>query len=625
MGSEIASGDSVPTLVSLASSVLGGVIEASASTFFAKYEKRRRPTGHPQNQGESKEPTIGPSTGTLTQRLIDGLDEEAFALRVREAYTWASTIHVQGMTEPTNTEVSTIELRFASVARRFRGSSPTRESFDESYLLRSDKSFLVLGDPGSGKTTTLKRLTLATFNQAEGSQSPKGHSFPILIVCREIDWTLTDLGTEVLSRLGLDPILTERLLADHLIHGKSNMDPAQLRDRIDKLVLDLAGLIIDDVGGLVIVDGIDEVPGRETRIHLTNAIARLRRLCGRAQIVCSSRSGDQVHIEGLSIADLLPLTPTQVSGVLSRRDIDEVAFRKAIAETGMKDLTDRPLFLNHLITVFQNTGKLPERPVDLSGQLIRLLLHEWDEQRRIMRPTDYAMFDNEVKRDFLAEIAFRLTLQRRIVFSERDLLDSYRVIAPAFGLPENQGIKVIREIESHVGIIAEVSDGFQFSHLTLQEYLTAECMVRQGMTDEVAEYLEEYPEVIAVAIALSTRPSLWLTKCLRRARAQLGADWNADPFGNRLGLERPRFVVEVQLGEQLLSLLVLARNARNWEKLAAMSAIRESLAMTERTFNFERRREVIYFSRRIFDQIDVSRQIPPGSIPISIFDLFFDD
>ncbi len=537
----------------------------------------------------------GSDQDAFVQQLLESIDYSAFGLHVRDAYSWASIIHVQGMGGPLSTTESTVPLDYAQIARRFREPGAGHQTFDEATFLQSPANYLILGDPGAGKTTSLRRLVLSVFDQSQPAPVVATIRFPVVIVCRELTQAL---GDALLERFG------------------TRSGPLRLAyDGGESTDLLFAAGVLDELNAVLVVDGVDEIPQASDRNRLLDSLARLGRMCSSARIIVSSRSGDAPHLEGFLTGELLPLTEVQVLRIATQRTDQATEFLEAIRDGGYQDVVDRPLFLDQLLRVYATNGVLPERPVDLARQLVRLLLDEWDQQRRVMRRSAYATFDNGVKQEILSEIAFHLTINGKTRFKESDLVEVYDKIADPFGLPANGAIPVAREIESHVGIIAEIANGFEFTHLTLQEFLCADHISRQTMNDDVAQYLQRYPEVVAVAVALSSRPGPWLTECVRRARS-FDTGMDAGSFASRLGLEQPRFTPSLELGEAIIRLMAqgAGSTASSWKRLLGTEAVRESVNLTTPRFRFVREGGGVRVFRR--DPNDRQRRIGSGLAPI---------
>jgi hypothetical protein len=544
---------------------------------------------------KQKRTTRKSEQSTLVQKLLNSIDYSAFSLHVRDAYSWASIIHVQGMGAPLSTTESTVPLDYSQIARRFREPGSGSQSFDEATFLQSQANFLILGDPGAGKTTSLRRLVLSVLDQSQPDAEVSKIRFPVVIVCRELTQGFGDALLECFgTRSG--PV---RLAYD----GNESTD------------LLFAAAVLDELNAVLVVDGVDEIPQASDRNRLLDSLNRLGRMCSAARIIVSSRSGDAPHLDGFLTGELLPLTETQVLHIARQRTSQATEFLDAIHNGGYHDVVDRPLFLDQLLRVYTTSGVLPERPVDLARQLVRLLLNEWDQQRRVVRRSAYATFDNGVKQEVLSEIAFYLTMSGKTRFQESDLIEIYDRIADPFGLPVNGALTVVREIESHVGIIAEIPNGFEFTHLTLQEFLCADHISRQTMNDDVAQYLQRYPEVVAVAVALSSRPGPWLIECVRRARS-FDTGMDAGSFAGRLGLEQPRFTPSLELGESIIRLMAQGAGSAisSWNRLLATEAVRESLNLTTSRFRFVREGAGVRVYRR--DPNDRMRRIGAGLAPI---------
>ena len=174
-----------------------------------------------------------------------------------------------------------------------------------------------------------------------------------------------------------------------------------------------------------------------------------------------------------------------------------------------------------------------------------------------------------------------------------------------------------------MGIVTEMANGFQFSHFTMQEYLCADYLLRRPIDKEVAGYLQRFPAVVAVTVALSSEPTLWLKECLR-LRSTFRPPRLVNAFVSRLGLERPRFSADIDLGEAVLKLMALADAAdvANWVRLSEIPAVRASIALTRDRFDFERRAETVALVRRQRPESGLRHRPAFNIVPLPIFKLF---
>jgi hypothetical protein len=159
--------------------------------------------------------------------------------------------------------------------------------------------------------------------------------------------------------------------------------------------------------------------------------------------------------------------------------------------------------------------------------------------------------------DFLSAFSYELTYKMQAKrFSELDLVDCYKKICQKFRLPEDQAIEVAREIETHTGIIAVASKfTFEFTHLSLQEYLCANYIVREPRAGQIPNYIRVYPAPLAVAIALASEPSTWFADFILTYGDTRYFDERAlQIFVARLIDEKPRFVPSSSLGLSILQL-----------------------------------------------------------------------
>jgi hypothetical protein len=220
-----------------------------------------------------------------------------------------------------------------------------------------------------------------------------------------------------------------------------------------------------------------------------------------------------------------------------------------------QDIADRPLLLTQLLFIYKRYGYLPEQPNQIYKKVVALLLHEWDAERRIARTSKYSTFVPERKAAFLSALAYHLTFRiRQKTFSVDDLRRAYIAIREQFGLPFEEATQVASELETHTGIIvAAGSFSYEFSHLSLQEYLCADYLVREPFAEFMSEYMSLYPAPVAVAVSLAAEPSSWFAALfLQRQR-----DYSSEllhSFLSRILLERPFFSFSEPFGVALLKL-----------------------------------------------------------------------
>ena len=452
--------------------------------------------------------------------------------------------------------IGTVELGFSSIPRKF-GSHNKSKSLNEIDVLLEDSHFAVLGDPGAGKTTTLRRL--ATMVSANGEFSDHDQfRFVVLVVCRSVQWSA---NRDLYDVLGDIIGVTEKLARD-----------------LDNPELAIRTLLNN--GALVVIDGLDEVPESQ-RSQLEQDIITLGMHLDKGKIIVSCRSGAyETRLTGFKTAEILPLSDAQIREIVTEFLGNEApGFFAALLRPDhpSRDLANRPLFLGQLVNIYQRRAKIPDRPIDLYDAIVHLVLEKWDLSRDVKRQSRYANFTVDDKKRFLAELALHLIANDMIRFSRVDLVEAYGTLAEQYGLPRADAMAVVKEIESHTGLIVDSGDGFEFSHLSLQEFLAADALLRGPRTNFI-DWWERFAEEAAIALALASDANGVLGELVE----QLTPHVEARPlqvFLHRLGQEQPRFKRDKRLGDRILYLLFKAhtKNVITGERLAGSGAIKGSV------------------------------------------------
>lgn len=183
----------------------------------------------------------------------------------------------------------------------------------------SDRALLILGEPGTGKTTTLLRLARELVYVAEQDVTQ-----PIPVVLNLSSWAEEQLAL-------MDWAVAELITKYQIPH---TMSRPWLED--DKLVL--------------LLDGLDEVPGRQ-RAECVTAINQFRADHGLTGIVVCSRSHEyettDIRLKMGGAIVLQTLTPDQVDSYLAAAGTRLSRLRMAIQDdVTLRKMAQSPLMLN---------------------------------------------------------------------------------------------------------------------------------------------------------------------------------------------------------------------------------------------------------------------------------------
>jgi len=395
----------------------------------------------------------------------------------------------------------------------------------ETTLLNLETNAVILGQPGAGKTTSMKRLyqLLSTKTNEESQQTP------LVIRLRDLKEFEYSFFSFLLQSFVPSIIIYEdsRELNIEDFNGEesiqlvndSRVRNANLREDRIELVRFISKLI-ENCGILLILDGYDEVPG-EFQQTIVTELTDLTKHLAQSKFILTSRSNDfDINLDNSVEFEICPLTEEQLkkfshNWLLPESKAQE--FIKQIKTSPYYDTMIRPLSLSHLCAIYERIGKIPDKPKTIHRKIVGLLIEEWDEQREVNRNSIYDNFEQDRKFEFLANFAFLLTVKyNTTTFTKEQLEIIYSGFHANFGLPMYDLKNVVREIETHTGIIVCISrDEYEFAHKSTQEYLTGEYLVKLPSIPTNVRTLLKLPNELAIAVSLSSSASLYLTSIIQ--------------------------------------------------------------------------------------------------------------
>jgi|GEM_PF-2285801 len=401
---------------------------------------------------------------------------------------------------------------------------------------------VILGQPGAGKTTSMKKLCL----QLIASSQTEISTVPLLVRFRDIKDT-NFRGNIILRELA------RVLPLQFNLSGKAFSKADDIDGFFQELKEALLLRFVDDLNITIVLDGFDEFPNNDRKAQLAQDLRSLALSLLKSRVIVTCRTGEfPYEIENARTFEIAPLSAEQVHQFanrwLGRGNAEQATdFIQALNQSPFADTAIKPLSLAHLCAIYERIGKIPDRPKTVYRKIVALLLEEWDQQRSVKRPSRYAKFEPDRKFEFLSHLAFVLTAQSKSsVFGREQLLQAYRQISANFGLDSSQAADVVVEIESHTGLFLQSGfDQYEFVHKSLQEYLAAEYIVKLPSIPTARETLSVLGAELAIAVSVSSNPSLYLADLAINilSRTELPPTFY-DAFLSRLLLERPDFHVE---------------------------------------------------------------------------------
>ncbi len=426
-----------------------------------------------------------------------------------------------------------IDLFLSPLKFRFDEFEKTARINGNLLIKQFEKNKIIYGGAGAGKTTLVKKIC------SEYLDNPEKHPFtcPLVIRFREIDYTNHNYG----EHFSLFSILIENLG----IQIKFPLEKISLfYKEYNGLLKQIIVSFLDDCNILLIADGFDEIPNSKLKCRIERDFYELALSLDRARFILTSRNNDfLLKLPNTDDYEICPLNDVQIKKIirkwLNNKEETEDLYSK-IKISPYYDTTMRPLTLSHLCAIYERRKSIPPKPRYIYDFILNLLLEAWDQQRNIIRPSDYAEFYIEKKKEFLAHLSFWFSFHlKKNVFSSEDVRNCYTKIHKAHNLPPSQAKKVVTELESHTGLFVQIGyNSYEFSHKSIQEFLTAKYIYSLPKIPE-SDILKALPNETAIAVCLSSSPNEYFEIFIKDFKKYDAHFWNT--FLSRIIDESPDF------------------------------------------------------------------------------------
>ena len=365
--------------------------------------------------------------------------------------------------------------------------------------------FVLIGLPGSGKSTLFRRIALAfaESNEATLIDWEKGDKLPIYI-------RLRNLGIYLSSNKDKHCEPSAGILIQYLLQHLQNDENLAISDAVFEEFLGEGKCI-------VLLDGLDEV--QENRVEVAQIVnAFITKYGGFGNwIGISSRpkgfEGDtrlQLSRAKLSVFEVLPLSIENIKILINNilllietkrttRDQDYRKLCNCILENkNLKTIAGIPLFCSALVQVYKYHGaELPQRRVDILEEISDLLLGFWYAQAsEIKFPERLAQFDGternyddteesiEAKFNRLSYLAFIMQDEIKEIEIKSEyatsILQEYLHIKEGLALDKAMiwAKQFLRGSHLHSGIFVEYTPGYySFLHKSFLEYFAASSLL----------------------------------------------------------------------------------------------------------------------------------------------------
>ncbi len=426
--------------------------------------------------------------------------------------------------------------------------------------LNQHARLVLMGDPGSGKSTFINFLAICLAGEAlgqadvnlglltapvpiEDEKEPQAQSWdhgvllPVTVILRDF------------AARGL-PSRGETATAEHLWRFiVAELESASLGDFAPALRQELI-----ERPTILLLDGLDEVPSAQNhRQQIRDAVVDFTKTYKQCRVLVTSRTyayqKQDWRLPGFAETILAPFSDSQIRSFVENwyehisetrgQEIEDARGKAALLQNAifasdrLKGLAKRPLLLTLMASLHAwRGGTLPDKREQLYADTVDLLLDNWESPKIVrnaqgemvvLQPSlgEWLKIDRNKMRRLLHELAYNAHAgQSDLVgtadISEGDLVSGLMKLTRNLDVASNPTL-LVDYLSQRAGLLLPRGEGvYTFPHRTFQEYLAACHLTDHGYPDEVAELARKDPtrwrEVAMLAgakAASGTTAAIW--------------------------------------------------------------------------------------------------------------------
>jgi predicted NACHT family NTPase len=466
--------------------------------FLSKEYQKSKPSGSPRS--DSSEDDLDELVQRVRQQRHAKIQDQCGTMQMLDI---SQAIGISDIYTDVNVLEEITSQLWREISDLLQGFNPESDDFDRPGLGRVLQSrvpgldavsryskLMVLGKPGSGKTTFLQWVAIKC--DLGDFQSDLA---PIFIRLRNF---AEDTKRKV-SSFRLWNYISEEFVSCGIA---------------DKSVIER---ILTQGKALILLDGLDEVSDEDG----DEVVRQIRRFTGKYfknQFIITCRiAAQQYRFQGFTDVEVADFKKEQVEAfakkwfvAVARNNWEEgeATAKRFIKKLNqpvnqrIRELAVTPILLNLTCLVFQAKGEFPSKRSKLYEQGLDILLVRWDESRGIQRDEVYRSLSLERKIELLSQIA-AITFEKSNYFFEQGEVERY-IASYLRTLPNAQKDRtslqhnsktLLKSIEAQHGLLVErAREIYSFSHLTFQEYFTAKYFVDSSCSQVLGNLLSHITE-----------------------------------------------------------------------------------------------------------------------------------